>query len=274
MKKLFCTRMPGVAAVLLSGAVACGGSDYAAPAPPAAASPSLTLSSNATLGNFLVDGNGRSLYYFGKDFPASASSAAVSNCSGACAAAWPIFHAANDVVQGLNAADVGQITRSDGSPQTTYKGWPLYYFAGDANAGDVNGQGVGEVWFVLHADLYSVALMSNPNGQQPTLYLSDGAGRTLYYFFRDTPGNATTDPVSACTTATCLASWLVFSAQNVVVPSALAGSDFSVFTRTDGAVQAAYKGHPLYYFAGDTKPGDTNGRGVNNAWDSLDPRNF
>jgi predicted lipoprotein with Yx(FWY)xxD motif len=37
-------------------------------------------------------------------------------------------------------------------------------------------------------------------------------------------------------------------------------------------MQSAYKGHPLYFFAGDAAPGDTKGRGVNNVWDSLDPR--
>ncbi len=36
--------------------------------------------------------------------------------------------------------------------QTTYNGWPLYYFAEDAAAGDVNGQGVGDKWYVIDAE--------------------------------------------------------------------------------------------------------------------------
>ena len=57
-----------------------------------------------------------------------------------------------------------------------------------------------------------------------------------------------------------------------VVPSDLAASDFTVFTRPDGQRQSAYKGHPLYFFAGDAAPGDTTGRGVANR-DTVDPRN-
>jgi predicted lipoprotein with Yx(FWY)xxD motif len=34
------------------------------------------------------------------------------------------------------------ITRADGSLQTTYKGWPLYYFSKDAGPGDLKGENV------------------------------------------------------------------------------------------------------------------------------------
>jgi predicted lipoprotein with Yx(FWY)xxD motif len=48
------------------------------------------------------------------------------------------------------AGDFGTITREDGKKQTTYKGMPLYYFAGDKKAGDVTGQGMGKVWYVAN----------------------------------------------------------------------------------------------------------------------------
>jgi predicted lipoprotein with Yx(FWY)xxD motif len=48
--------------------------------------------------------------------------------------------------------ELGIITRTDGSMQATYNGWPLYYFAGDAASGDANGQNVGEVWFVANVE--------------------------------------------------------------------------------------------------------------------------
>ena len=51
---------------------------------------------------------------------------------------------AHDEVTG----ELGTLTRTDGTMQATYNGWPLYYFAGDAAQGDANGQGVGDVWFV------------------------------------------------------------------------------------------------------------------------------
>jgi len=278
MRQVLSIPVLGAVAGLLFSAVACGGSNNGGSGsnnppytPPAAGAPTMKLATNATLGNYLVDGNGRSLYYYAKDFPAAGSTAAVSNCIGGCLAVWPIFDVSSVVVQGINASDVGEITRSDGSKQTTFRGWPLYYFAGDTSAGNVNGEGVDSIWFVMHDQPYSVVLMSNPSGQQPTLYLSDGAGRTLYYFFQDTVGTPTSAPVSACTT-TCLASWPIFVTSSTVVPSILPTSDFTVFTRPDGQMQAAFKGHPLYYFAGDSAPGQTNGRGVNNVWDSLDPR--
>ncbi len=84
-------------------------------------------------------------------------------------------------------------------------------------------------------------------------------------------GTATSAPVSACT-GSCLTTWPIFDSSSTVVPSILQASDFTVFTRPDGQMQSAYKGHPLYYFAGDAAPGDTKGRGVNGVWDSLDPR--
>jgi len=53
---------------------------------------------------------------------------------------------------GVDAALLGTTTREDGAVQVTYGGWPLYFFAGDAAAGDVTGQGVNDVWFVVAPD--------------------------------------------------------------------------------------------------------------------------
>jgi predicted lipoprotein with Yx(FWY)xxD motif len=54
--------------------------------------------------------------------------------------------------EGLQSSLLGTTTRTDGTTQVTYKGMPLYHFAGDTKPGDVNGQGVGDVWFVLSAN--------------------------------------------------------------------------------------------------------------------------
>jgi predicted lipoprotein with Yx(FWY)xxD motif len=99
------------------------------------------------LGRILTDGSGRTLYLFEKD------KGAASACSGACASIWPPLTAAGGGVgQGIAAAKVGSIKRSDGKTEVTYAGHPLYTYAGDAKPGDTQGQGLdqfGAEWYVL-----------------------------------------------------------------------------------------------------------------------------
>jgi predicted lipoprotein with Yx(FWY)xxD motif len=83
-----------------------------------------------------------------------ADKGAASACSGACAAAWPPVTTSGSPQSSASAvaADLGTITRSDGSKQVTYKGHPLYYFIKDKDAGDAYGQGAkafGASWYVL-----------------------------------------------------------------------------------------------------------------------------
>jgi hypothetical protein len=73
-----------------------------------------------------------------------------SNVTGTVLANWPVFYSASVVIKAsLAASDFGTITRADGSMQTTYKGWPLYYYIGDKAAGDTNGQGLAGIWFAV-----------------------------------------------------------------------------------------------------------------------------
>jgi predicted lipoprotein with Yx(FWY)xxD motif len=100
------------------------------------------------LGTVLVDADGFTLYVLLSDGPGSSS------CVDACAAAWPP-HAPDDagtVGDGVDATAVAEIVRSDGSAQATYHGKPLYRYAGDAAAGDLNGLGIEDVWFVVAPD--------------------------------------------------------------------------------------------------------------------------
>ncbi len=105
----------------------------------------LNISQNYTLGSFLVDQNGMTLYIFTKDSPG------VSTCTGSCQANWPPLLTNGTPIAGDAAitAKLGVITRSDGTQQVTVNDLPVYYFAKDKAAGDVNGQGVGSVWFVV-----------------------------------------------------------------------------------------------------------------------------
>ncbi|MCM3571416.1 hypothetical protein [Neobacillus mesonae] len=106
----------------------------------------LQLMEKEEIGNYLADAEGIALYYFAKDEPNT------SNCSGKCLDNWPAFYSENlEVPEGFNKDDFGTITREDtGEKQTTYKGYPLYYFVKDEASGDVNGQGVKDVWFIVN----------------------------------------------------------------------------------------------------------------------------
>lgn len=97
------------------------------------------------VGSYLTDIKGMTLYYFKKDSPGK------SVCEGPCAQKWPLFYQEKvEAKDGLKAADFDTITRADGKKQTAYKGMPLYYFFKDAKPGDIAGQGVNEVWYVVN----------------------------------------------------------------------------------------------------------------------------
>jgi predicted lipoprotein with Yx(FWY)xxD motif len=107
---------------------------------------SVKTASNATLGTFLVNETGFSLYYFAKDAPGNGTS----TCYDKCAQIWPPFYVEHVTVSpDLNPADFTTIERTDGTKQIAFKGWPLYYYHLDMKAGDVFGQGVNDVWFVV-----------------------------------------------------------------------------------------------------------------------------
>ena len=99
-------------------------------------------------GKILVDSRGRTLYLFTKD------SGTKSACSGACAMAWPPLGSGGKptVGRGAKASLVGTTRRSDGKPQVTYNGHPLYTFVMDTKPGDAKGEGFtafGGRWFVV-----------------------------------------------------------------------------------------------------------------------------
>lgn len=103
------------------------------------------LKAKTRVGSYLTDAKGMSLYYFKKDAPGK------SVCVGDCIAKWPVFYTKNIIVpRKLYKKDFAVITRGDGIKQTTYKGRPLYYFANDVVAGDMNGEGVNNLWYVIY----------------------------------------------------------------------------------------------------------------------------
>jgi predicted lipoprotein with Yx(FWY)xxD motif len=96
-------------------------------------------------GKYLTDGSGRTVYIFAKD------TSTKSTCSGDCAKEWPPVTTSGSPTAsgGATGSMAGTTDRSDGSTQATYNGHPLYYFADDESAGDMNGQGeddFGGLW--------------------------------------------------------------------------------------------------------------------------------
>ena len=138
-----------------STATATAAPTAAATAAPTTAAAGLTLAvaTNATLGKYVTGANGMSLYIFEKD------TGTTSACSGQCAATWPALEvtALSDVTAGAGVTGaLGTITGTDGKLQVTLDGHPLYYFKGDAAAGDINGQGLNNVWYLAGPDGSSV----------------------------------------------------------------------------------------------------------------------
>ena len=228
--------------------------------------PTVKLAEDATFGSILTDVDGNSLYFFSLDTKDT------SECnSGGCLAAWPIFYEADIIVpEGLDANDFDSIERGDGSMQTTYKGWPLYYFAGDTTAGEVNGDQVNDVWYVAKPD-YSIMYVRSQlvgldgknylgdytEGDGETFYITDGEGRTLYGFLNDTKDtNNFTNPDFSND-----AVWPIFGDALDKVPSILDINDFGTID-VHGRTQITYKGWPLYYFGQDVNRGDNTGISV------------
>ena len=147
--------VPAAAVGFALAAAACGspggysaaakGSSYSVA--PAAASSSVAIA-KGKLGQMLVDPKGRTLYLF------EADKGTTSTCYNACAQAWPplLTSSAPNAGAGVNGADLGTTTRTDGAMQVTFHGHPLYYYVVDTKPGDISGQDLnqfGAKWYVL-----------------------------------------------------------------------------------------------------------------------------
>jgi len=238
-----------------------------------AAAPTATPDPNATikmvedpkLGTILTDNKGMTLYYYTKD------QANVSNCYDQCATNWPpVLVTSGQPVwpAGLPGA-LSTISRKDGAKQATYSGMPLYTFAKDTKAGDMTGQGVGNVWYIAKPGQLFV-----PNGETALKVttdsklgqiLTDSNGWVLYYYTKDAP-NATN-----CY-GTCAKNWppFVVALGDTKLPTGVPGT-LGTIDRTDGTKIVTYNGMPLYYWVKDLKAGDTTGQNVGKVWYVVPP---
>jgi predicted lipoprotein with Yx(FWY)xxD motif/plastocyanin len=248
----------------------------------------VNLAQKASFGLFLVDDKGMTLYEYTKDTPNT------STCYDQCAAAWPplLTGGAPLAGTGITPSLLGTTARTDGKTQVTYSGHPLYYFAKDQKPGDINGQGVGGVWFVLSPRGGGMTSSKVPGTATPQAFsvikpeptptgpatpkvsqndqlgqfLVDDKGMTLYLYTKDTPNTST------CYDQ-CAVTWPPFYSNGA--PVAGSGIDASLLgttTRKDGTVQVTYKGWPLYYWFRDQKPGDTLGQWVGGTWFVISPK--
>ena len=107
----------------------------------------IKIQDKAGIGKYLTDTEGKTLYWFTKD------ALGKSSCNGPCLEKWPIYY--RDKVaapKGIKGKDFGTITRDDGKKQTTFRGYPIYYWVNDKQAGETSGQGVNDVWYVFNPD--------------------------------------------------------------------------------------------------------------------------
>ena len=160
------TRPIGLAALAVAGALAlaaCGNSTTSSSSGAAAApgygggtagasngstAASVVSTKTSSLGTFLVDGQGRTLYLWDADHGPR------STCTAACAQAWPPLTTtgAPKASGAVKSSLLGTATRADGSREVTYAGHPLYTYAGDTRPGQVTGEGsnsFGAPWWTV-----------------------------------------------------------------------------------------------------------------------------
>ncbi|MFE2278500.1 SCO0930 family lipoprotein [Streptomyces sp. NPDC059454] len=240
----------------------------------ASASPSdtageLNVSTNAELGKVVTDSLGLTLYRFDQD----TAEPPASNCEDDCAKTWPPVPADDATAgEGIDRSLLGSVARADGTRQLTVAGWPAYRYVKDVNAGDVKGQGVGGKWYALNPEGKKAQAADQPGlstREDPKLgeVVVDKNGMTVYRFMKD---EAWPKPVSACTGA-CLEKWPVVSPVDFADTKGIEKEGYMTFTRPDGADQQTIDCWPIYTFAGDKAPGDTNGQGVGGTWYAVRP---
>ena len=269
--------------------------------PTAGASSIDVLAGQSGLGDILVGPDGLTLYAFTNDTEAR------STCYGTCADAWPPVLVSADWTAGpgLDFGIFATTTRDDGQLQLVAGQWPLYYFAGDAAPGDLNGQGSGDVWYAVDLDgrlierSEDAAPEATADGGDPAADGGDPAAESgdpaadggdpaveggdpaagIVSVGSTELGDALVDEAGltlygftddgegnpTCNGA-CADAWPPVIVDGSALPDGLDPAVFSVVERADGSFQLKAGRWPLYRFAGDAGPGDVNGQGSGGVW--------
>ena len=220
-------------------------------------------------GQALVDSDGMTVYFFdGKPGRSDGENCKLSSCT----TRWTPVAAAQ---LARPVGDFSVVSGANSTRQWAYKGRPLFTFGGDLARGDAHGDGVDAKWHAAVLVKYFAppearvaydevrgALLTTASGM--TLYrqgVSDHSlnNRSIPYARPGTPAIARAVGVSAGCSGPCLNDWRPFKAREGATPSGYWGI---AVREDDGSRQWVYKGHPLYLYAGDKKPGDMNGNDV------------
>jgi predicted lipoprotein with Yx(FWY)xxD motif len=126
-------------------------------------------------GPVLADAKGLTLYWYAKDTPMTSA------CTGSCATAWPPVTGMPEAAMGVRlVGKFGTIKRANGVLQATYKGHPLYTYAGDSAPGQIKGNGLGGVWHALRVNPIDAvspgAMMSSSSPSPSASKSSSGSG--------------------------------------------------------------------------------------------------
>ncbi|WP_338894705.1 SCO0930 family lipoprotein [Streptomyces sp. TG1A-60] len=252
----------------------------------AASAGQLTVWNSDEYGKVLTDSAGRTLYRFDKD----TAEPPKTTCEGECATTWPPVPASGaTAAEGVDKALLGEVTRPDGTKQLTVGGWPLYYYAKDTKAGDINGQGLKGTWFASAPDgkkastkggdsaagdaggeVAEQAGLTTRNDAKLGEVVVDKNGMTVYRFLKDNQW-----PMKTECTGACLDKWPVVApvdekdTKGINLQGSTPNRGYVVFDRPDGIKQQTIDCIPLYTFAGDKAPGDTNGQGVGGTWFAI-----
>jgi predicted lipoprotein with Yx(FWY)xxD motif len=144
-----------------------------------------------------------------------------------------------------------QTTRAAGSPTTAATSAATSAATTGATPGTSDGEGT-TIAVVQDATLGAI--------------LTDGDGFTLYTFTNDTANSGE----SACSGA-CAQAWPPLEVDGEPTAPPQASGELETITRDDGTTQVTYNGMPLYRFASDAAPGETNGQGVGGVWFVAEP---
>ena len=234
-------KIGGVVVLCANLLAACGGTDALTTAPP-----------EVRDGTLVANTSQRTLYKFDRDVVNSGKSVCNTTTTSTCATNWPPLraHSADTAT-----AEYTIITRDDGTLQWAASGKPLYYYFTDTKAGDQLGENVGGVWHVATsastgASVVNGVLIGSGKSAKPSF--------TLYKFDRDVADSG----VSACTSTTCVTTWPPMQAS----ATDEANGVYTIINRTDGSLQWAANGKPLYFYSPDVKIGDQLGDNVGTVW--------